>query len=186
MAEAEKKEEGESNETAQASVKKSKKTLFIAAGVVLILLLAGIPATIMLLKSKSKDQIEEIKADAATGDEAAMVAEGANDLDELLDGEERLGAFFPLDSFVLNLSGSGFIRAQFQIEFIERDLPKRFYTRLIPIRDELIALITSKKAEELLTPQGKAALKTEIKELINEQLRKEEVKRVYFTQFVIQ
>jgi flagellar FliL protein len=56
----------------------------------------------------------------------------------------------------------------------------------VPIRDSIISLLTQMTAENLETLKGKDKLRAEIRSVINAALRKEEVKRVYFTQFVIQ
>jgi flagellar FliL protein len=87
---------------------------------------------------------------------------------------------------VLNLSDGKFIRTQVQLEFSGNDIPRRFYNRSVILRDALIKLITKKSSDELLDESGKNKLKEEIKQTINDVLKREEVKNVYFTQFVIQ
>jgi flagellar FliL protein len=47
-------------------------------------------------------------------------------------------------------------------------------------------MLTQMTAENLESSKGKDKLRAEIRSLINTVLRKEEVRRVYFTQFVIQ
>ena len=39
---------------------------------------------------------------------------------------------------------------------------------------------------DVLTQEGKEKLKSEIRERANEALKRQEIKRVYFTQFVVQ
>lgn len=178
------KKEGEG---AAANPKGSKRTLLlVVGGVVGLILLIGVPVAFFVLRPAEKPKTsEELAADAAQG-EAALVPEGSNDEDELMEGEEPLGAFFPMETFVLNLDEGRFIRLQVQLEFFGPDISKRFYARTIPLRDALISLITGKKSEGLLSDKGKEDLRGEIRDRINEILRKEEVKKVYFTQFVIQ
>jgi flagellar FliL protein len=72
------------------------------------------------------------------------------------------------------------------LEFVERDVPKKVLQRAAIIRDALITLLTTKSADEMLDREGKDKLRKEIRVLINEALRKELVKQVYFTQFVVQ
>jgi flagellar FliL protein len=97
-----------------------------------------------------------------------------------------LGAIIPFETFLVNLSGGKYIRLQAQVEFETLDVPRRFYTRAVPIRDGIISLLTQMTAENLETSKGKDKLRAEIRSTINTALRKEEVRRVYFTQFVIQ
>ncbi len=184
MAEAEKKDEKKEGAEAPAPAK-SKKLLFVVGGVVLLVILIGVPVAIFATKSKTTEATEQLAANAASHTDS-VIPEGANDEDELLEGEEPLGAIFPLDTFVVNLSGAKYIRAQIQLEFTERDVPKRFYSRMVPIRDSIITLLTSKTAEDLGSEKGKENLRGELKDLVNEALRKEEVRKIYFTQFVIQ
>lgn len=171
-----------------SSVWSSKKKLaLIVGGIVFLLLAISVPAVFMVFK---KGGGEKAPHDAANDEQAwggiPVEAEGLHDRDEIHEDEEALGAIFPLDTFVVNLQGDRFLRSQIQIEFVQRDVPKRFYPRLVQTRDALVMLLTSKKPEDINTPQGKEMLKSEIKDLLNEILRKQEVKNVYFTQFVIQ
>lgn len=186
MAEAkgESKDEGEEAAAPAALAPGKKKLWIIIGGVVALLLVIGVPVAFFTLAPAEKTS-EELAADAALVGEHT-VPEGHDDEDEFDEGEEPLGALFPFESIVVNLSGGGYLRTQIQVEFVERDIPKRFYMRLVPIRDSLIALLAARKADQLGSQTGRDTLKTEIKEVINETLRKQEVKNVYFTQFVIQ
>jgi flagellar basal body-associated protein FliL len=47
-------------------------------------------------------------------------------------------------------------------------------------------MLTEQSATTLEDSQGKEKIKKNIRDLINEQLRREDVRRIYFTQFVIQ
>lgn len=180
------KEEGEGKEAAPAAAPASKKglILWIVLGVVALVIAAGVPTAYFMMK-KTGQQTEEVKSDAAEQDNAPAV-EGAGETEELGEEEERLGAIFPLETFVVNLSGSKYLRTQMQLEFEGHDIPPKFSARLVPTRDAIITLLTKKTPEDLATPKGKEGLRNEVKELVNEILKKEEVKRVYFTQFVIQ
>lgn len=192
MAEAtdKKKKEGEKGEgeapapAAAAAPASKKKTMLIVGGVVVLLLAIGVPVAIFSLKPKAADQ-SELAADAASH-EPQLHAEGTHDEDELAEDEEALGAFFPFENFVVNLSGKGYVRAQIQLEFASKDVPKRFYARIVPARDVIIELLSQRTQEDLLSEKGKEAAKSDIKDSINELLKKEEVKNVYFTQFFVQ
>lgn len=178
--------QGEAQAPAAAAPAKSKKMIFIAGGVVLLLMAIGTPLIIMSLGSGDKDKkdaditevVEEVPEDGTL--------EGAEEQDELDENEAPLGAMFPMESFVVNLSGGRYIRAQVQLEFVDRDVPARFYTRLVPIRDAMIRLLASRSAEDLAEADGYDTLKSDVRELINTILKHEDVKNVYFTQFVVQ
>lgn len=179
-------EEEPKTESAPPPPKKGKGML-IGIIVVVVLLVAGGAAAFFILGSKKKDiKTDSLDPEAAQVTEEGATAEGAGEQDELEEGEEGLGAIFPLDPFVVNLDGGGFIRLQIQLEFIERDIPKRIYGRLVPIRDALIVLLTKKKQDEILAQNGKDNLRKEVRDVVNEILKKEEVKRIYFTQYLVQ
>ncbi len=182
MAEEEKKEDAAPE--APAPARRNKRVLIAAGGIVALVIAVGIPAGYFLLKDESKE-VSEINAEMEP--ESKLNSEGHNDVEEELEeGEEPLGAIVPLETFLVNLSGGKYIRAQVQVEFESLDVPRRFYTRSVPIRDGIISMLTQMTAENLESAKGKDKLRAEIRSVINTTLRKEEVRRVYFTQFVIQ
>ncbi|MBN8548944.1 MAG: flagellar basal body-associated FliL family protein [Deltaproteobacteria bacterium] len=185
--EAEKKGDKDEAPQAAAPAPASKKKMFlIGGGVVALLLVIGVPVMIFSMKPKASEENAELAANAAHDAGPGMVAEGSHDEEELADGEEAVGAFFPFENFIVNLSGGRYVRAQVQVEFNGKDVPKRFYARLVPVRDSIISMLSSRASDDLLTDKGKDALRNDIKDMINDLLKKEEVKKVYFTQFFIQ
>src|SRR5262245_45681844 len=120
MAEEKKKQDEGEEEGAPAEAappKSKKKLLIIIGGVVALLLVIGVPTTYLLLKGKEKPEVESADPNAAEHG-PATVAEGADDEeDELDENEEPIGAIFPLETFVVNLSGGRYIRLQAQLEF---------------------------------------------------------------------
>ena len=171
---------------APAQAQSSKQKYIIIGGVVAAVLVIGAIVAFAMMSGDKPAAPGAIEHDAAGSDEAVVIPEGGDDYEELAEGEEPLGAIFPLEAFVVNLSGGRFIRCQVQLEFTTRDVPRKFYPRIVAVRDTLISLLASKTQDDLLSARGRDALRDEIKDGVNELLRKEEVKRVYFTQFVIQ
>ena len=187
--EAPKKEEGKPAEgEAAAPAKKGgmKKVILIAVALIVLVVAIGVPVLFLMGKKEDGDAIEELSAGAAKIDGGELIPEGSSDQDEALEGEEALGAIFPLETFVVNLSGGSFIRIQLQLEFAERDIPQRFYSKLVPIRDAIITLLSARTSNDVSSVKGKEVLKAELKELVNDQLKREDVKQVYFTQFIVQ
>ena len=178
-----KKEEGEETSEAPVAAQGSKKKLFIIIGAAAAVVLVVVIVLAVVLtggKEEKKDQVVEVaqqEETAAEGDEAA---------DEMEENEEAIGAIFPLENFIVNLKGGNFLRVQVQLEFAEREVTPRFFARQVIIRDGLVTLLTSKTSEDVASAEGKDKLRSEIKDLINEVLKKQEVRRVYFTQFVVQ
>ena len=69
-----------------------------------------------------------------------------------------------------------------------KSLPKLFEKRDAMIRDAIISTLSYKTPNELLTQEGKEALKEELVDAINEALGLEEsvVVSVYFKDFIMQ
>jgi flagellar basal body-associated protein FliL len=182
MAEEEKKE---APEVAVPPTPSRNKRMFLAVGGVLgLVLLVGVPAGYFLLK-KAPPEVQSVTPEIGE-DTATLKPEGSDDGEELEEGEEALGAIVPFETFLVNIAEDHYIRVQIQVEFETLEVPHRFYTRQVPIRDSVISLLTQQTKASLETVKGKDKLRAEIKDLINAAVRKEEVRRVYFTQFVIQ
>lgn len=185
---AEKETENEGEKAVAAPAKSKKKLFLIIGGVVVLLLAIGIPLAFMGKKGGDKElENGELDPEAAAKEGAkAVMVEGHDDEEELVEGEEPLGAIFPLDTFVVNLKGGKYIRLQIQLEFVGRDIPSRFYSRNVLVRDAILTLLSVKSQEDLAEAKDKEQLRTEIKNLINEILKKEEIKKVYYSQFLVQ
>ena len=183
---AEEQEDKKEGEVAEAP-KKGKKKLFIILGVLVLLIAVGVPAAFFLLK-KPVPKVDELSPDAAAEhDDAHGKLEGHDDVEEFGEDEEALGAIVPLDTFVVNLTGGKFIRLQLQVEFATLDVPRKFYGRLVPIRDSIIRILTERTPEDLESSKGDGCVKNfRSRSMMNEMLRREDVRRIYFTQFVIQ
>jgi flagellar FliL protein len=103
--------------------------------------------------------------------------------------EPAVGALAPLDPFIANLAdedGKRYLKATIQVEFFAAQLPDGWNSRLPQIRDLLLTLFTSKTFAEVRTAQGKAVLRDEIINRVNRALKEDQVKAVYFTEFIVQ
>ncbi len=182
--------EGDAEASAAAPASKSKKTLFIviiaiAMGIALLVVVGVVVS--MRSKSQAAAAEHELSPEAAAqGTVVQPKLEGSGEEDEVVEGEEPMGAILPLDTFVVNLSSGKYLRIQIQFEFNGRDIPKRMYAKLVPLRDAIITDLSSKSADDLGVGKGREGLRNELRDTVNEMLGKEEVKKVYFTQFVIQ
>jgi flagellar basal body-associated protein FliL len=167
----------------------SKKKVLLIAGISLLTLGVGAPVGYFLLKP-AEVPVEQSHVEEVTSQPEAETTEkkeeGAHEELALLEGEEAMGAIVPFDTFLVNLSGGKYLRLQLQAEMETPDIPKRLYYRIVPIRDGIITMLTEKAVVDIESAQGKEDLKKAIKVFINEQLKRQDVRRIYFTQFVIQ
>ena len=100
-----------------------------------------------------------------------------------------MGPVFSLDSFIVNLSDQGgkrYLRITMGLELGDPKFAEELTKRLPQIRDSILMILPSRKVDELQTTEGKNSLRTEIISNLNELLGKEIVKKIYFTEFVIQ
>lgn len=184
-AEEEEKKEGEG----EAAPKKSKKKLIIIVVAVLVLLGGGIGGFLVLGKKPPAEEAE---------------AEKEHEEHEHLEVVE-------LDNFIVNLSeNSSFLKIRINLEVSsdalhstapdaaggggghgggdKSGLPGALGAREPMIRDSIIRILSSKRAEEVLSPEGKDTLKEELVDAVNEAVGAEEpiVQGVYFADFIIQ
>lgn len=94
-----------------------------------------------------------------------------------------------LEPFAVNLAGPGFnryLRIALFLSLHEEEDKERIHKAAPGIRDGLLMLLSNKRAEDLLTLEGKSQLREEIREHINATAGKEVVLSVYFKDFLIQ
>jgi len=100
-----------------------------------------------------------------------------------------VGPMYPLDKFTVNLlsqNGSRYLVAKIDLEQENEEMTPELDAKVSLIRDIIISILSSKTVEEISTPKGKEKLKEEIINQINKYLEDGEIKRIYFTNFVIQ
>lgn len=169
--------EGAEGAAAEAKPKGSKKLIIIIVAVVLVLVLGGVGA-FLALSHKKPAEGEEGAEGAAAEEEEGGKEEGLAELP---------GAVLPLEVFIVNLQVKGsFLKSNIQLEFADPEPPLGIDNDVPKIRDKIIRIVSSKSAQELLSPDGKEQLRNEIKEGVNEVLGSEDVVQVYFTEFIIQ
>ena len=99
-------------------------------------------------------------------------------------------ATLALDSFLVNLADKEeirFVKATFQLGLAEeRSESNGDKVILASIRDSIIALLSSKTAEEILSPEGKEKLREEIRSRVNSLAPSLKVQEVYIVDFVVQ
>ena len=100
-----------------------------------------------------------------------------------------IGAMFPLDPFILNLSGEGgkrFLKLTIELEMSNTALSNEITANLPKIKDSILILLSSKTFKDIYTVEGKFKLRDEITTRINRFLVTGQVRSIYFTEFVIQ
>ena len=99
-----------------------------------------------------------------------------------------------IDPFVVNLADAGgrrYLRTSMKLELRKATESEPFLTERMPqVRDAILLLLSGKTSDQLLTAEGKSALRTELITLLNKVLKKKKLKKpvksLYFTEFLIQ
>jgi len=151
-------------ENKSAPIKKSKKNLYLIAGIIVLALAGGVVAYLLLAGGKG----------------------GAHEAQKV-EKKETKTALVALDSFVLNLAEQGrFLKVTMQFELADATSQPLVTSKMPQLRDAIITLMSSKSAESVSSPEGKLQLKDELLLRANQTMGNEPFKNLYFTEFVMQ
>ena len=164
---------------------KKKMLIIIGAGVAVALIM-GVVAFMLLGKGDKKEAGKEgAKTEAkAEGGHGAAPAEGGHG------GKEGAAAsnIYPLEPFIVNIYDGQelrYLKVKVEMEMAgatKGDLD----TRLAPMRDAVLVLLSAKTLHDIQDVQGKNQLKDEILVAINKIITPGKISKVYFTDFVVQ
>ena len=183
-----------------APKKKNKKVLFIALGVVLLVAGAGVPMFLMggapeeAAEAHEEEHHEEEKhlETADLGSFVVNLSEATSFLKAHLlvefDNtvvEKQMKPHAEGEEHAAEEGGGGHGGGE---KAGAAPLPEFMAKREIQIKDTILKVLSSKKADDVLTPDGKERLKDELIEGLNEAVGLEEppLTAVYFTEFIIQ
>ena len=96
-------------------------------------------------------------------------------------------AVHKMEPFLVNLADPGqlrYLKVTLHVEIQQKG--EEFEKRLPQSRDSVLTVLSGKNSRDLMTSEGKNALREEIKEKMNQLLMETKVRNIYFTEFVIQ
>lgn len=176
---AEEDEDAAEVEGEEGGKKKIPMWIFIAGGFQ-VLLAAGIIIAFVLLKGGSEEEVPK----------EPTAAEQKVDPSKVKDVNSLVGPQFDLDPFIVNLIDDGrgprYLKVEVQFELESEEVRPEVEKRMSQIRDELLMLFSSKRVTDIETGDGKRILKDEVFTRVNKMLVTGRIKRVFFTDFVIQ
>ena len=170
-----------------APAKSGKKLLIIiVALLVLVLGLGGVGAYILL---KPAPEYDDEYADASR--------ERAKPVRRKKADHNAAPIYVAMDAFTVNLvpeDGDQYLQLILSVEVESAEVDEQLKQFMPKLRNDLTLLLSSKKASELMTTEGKQGLAAEIKEKINGVLdpagkgknRDWPIREVLFTSFIIQ
>ncbi len=167
-----------------APPKKSKKLLLIVAAALVLILCIGGAAAFFLMKGSHTQEDED----------GEVVVEKAK-TDKKSGEKEAAPVYVALDAFTVNLvpeAGEQFLQLIISVEVTDLKTGDQLKAYTPKVRNNVMMLLSGKKASELIVKEGKETLANEIRDLMNQILvpgSKEKdgpVKEVLFTSFIIQ
>ncbi|MBK7673902.1 flagellar basal body-associated FliL family protein [Accumulibacter sp.] len=169
-----------------APARKSKKLLIIISVLVLTLGLGGLGAFFLLRQAPEHED---------DGDEVAV--EKAKPVKKKKADRDAPPVYVALETFTVNLipeNGDQFLQLILSVEVDDPQVGDQLKLYTPKLRNDLTLLLSSKKASELITKEGKQILAQEIRDQINGVLdpggkgkkRDGPIKEVLFTSFIIQ
>lgn len=193
---------------AGAEAPKSKKKLIVILAVVLALAGGGGAAAFFLMKkpepphkakaaTSHEEGAEDADAEEGHGDEAEEEEEEAEEEEAGGGGGHGEGgggpAYLQFETFTVNLlpdPDEKFLQLDLTIEAKDAALVEKLKAQMPLMRNRVLMLLTSKKASDIATPEGKTQLSEELLAELKKPLKKGgkslKVKQVLFTSFVIQ
>jgi flagellar FliL protein len=139
----------------------------------------------MEMEAKRPDLTQLLKEKDSAQPEASGEAAGEQKTNEVVKKENLL----PLDSFTVNLAqGEGprrYVRLDAVLKMSDDAKAPEFEARKPQIRDTIISILNTKRADDLLKKEGKGYLKEEIKASINSFLVDGRVEDIYYISFQI-
>jgi len=100
-----------------------------------------------------------------------------------------VGPMVNIDPFIVNIldeQGTHYLKAAITLEMDNQLVLEEVNQRMPQLRDAILLLVGNKTFRDLADLQGKLQLRAELLSEINKILKTGEVKKIYFTDFVVQ
>ena len=157
--------------------KGSKPTLFIILAAVNMAVIMGIGA--MIWMDKKKQEAEPGIEDVIKGEKLAQEEEAKS--------KDFIGKLIPLETFLVNLSGSRgrkLLKINMELEVDNEEVLAEIEQLKPKIRDIIIVILSSKSYAQVSTKEGKDILRGEIRDQVNLFITIGQIKRIYFTELI--
>ncbi|WBS01771.1 flagellar basal body-associated protein FliL [Pseudoduganella sp. SL102] len=158
----------------------SKKLVIILIAVLVLVLGGGGAAAFFLMKGGSAAEAEHEEETTKPKKKKKKQDEGPP-------------VYVPVEPFTVNLNpeeGEQYLQLAFTLQVPDAEQSDVIKNNMPKVRSRILLLLSSKKASEINTPEGKTQLAKEILEQVNEPFQEhgdeQEVAEVLFTSFIIQ
>jgi flagellar FliL protein len=181
---AKEKEEAQAPErsTVNSSGDQGQKPMLLVIVLVLNMLLMAAVVGIVYTSYKAEKNKPKLQ-DVVQGEK-----EDTAKTDTPKEDEDVVGKLVPMETFLVNLAGTRgnkLVKINMELEVNNPKVEDEIDHRKPQIRDIIIILLSSKTYDQVTTRQGKEALRDEVKDTVNSFLVKGKIKKVYFTDFIV-
>jgi len=167
---------------AKASPPKNKKLFMIVGFVFIIVAGSGAAAYFIAPRFLGKSEPKQVSEKVNESDAEKAVQKASEE------EKKEESVTVSMKPLVVNIQGSGgrFLKVKMDMEAENKGTAQEIEERMAQIRDRLITILTERRASEISTLEGKRKLKQEIIRHSNRMLKAGRIKKVYFTDFVMQ
>lgn len=187
---AEKKEE-----TAAPAAAGGNKKLLIIVVAANVLLAGGLGFVVLSSKDQGAEKAKggHAKKGDAEHEDGEEAAEGEEHEDE--EGEShakhKFGPLLDIGSFVANLQTlpgqpPRYVKVSVSVEVLNEDAKARVEAAAIPIKTEALLMLSNAKVDEVVGQDRIIALSEELAKRANKVIGKKSIKKVYFSELVVQ
>ncbi|MEW5724260.1 MAG: flagellar basal body-associated FliL family protein [Thermodesulfobacteriota bacterium] len=152
----------------------------ILAVVVVVVVLGGAAAALYFLAPGLVPGLGQKQESEAPGEAPAAVAPGE---------PEPMGIIYGLKPFIVNLRdpmGKRYLKVELSLELPSEEVKMELESRLPPIRNDILLLLSNLTYEDIADMEGKRRLRRQIKDRCDAYLKAGKVTAVFFSEFVVQ
>ena len=171
------------------------KKILIGVIAVNVLLAGGLGYFVLAKKDAPAEQAKAHKkaAESEEGEEGEEGHEGGEEAPEEGEGhaKSKFGPLIEVGSFVSNLQSPPgqqprYAKVSVAVEAINEEAKARVEGALVPIKTEALMMLSNAKVEDLVGQEKIMALSETLTKRVNKLIGKKTIKRVYFSELVIQ
>jgi flagellar protein FliL len=99
------------------------------------------------------------------------------------------GHIYKMEPFLVNLADPGqprYLKVTLHLESNQEKPSSEYEKRQPQLRDAILTILSSRNYRDIMTSEGKSALREEIKGKVNQLLVNVKAQNIFFTEFVIQ
>jgi flagellar basal body-associated protein FliL len=168
------------------------KKILVAVVAVNVLLAGGLGYVVLSSKDKGPEQAKAAsKKTAEHDDDGEQAGGGGDDDDEVEQTRTKFGPLLEIGSFVANLQSPPsqpprYVKVNISVEAFNEESKQRIEAALIPLKTEALMMLSNAKPEDVVGQEKMIALSEALTKRANKLIGKKSVKRVYFSELVVQ